>query len=63
MPLYEYTWQSCGGRFEKLIRSSSNTEQIVCPTCASAAVKRAFSTFATSGKGAEPASPACGPVG
>jgi putative FmdB family regulatory protein len=63
MPLYEYICQTCGERFEKLIRSSSNSEQIVCPSCASAAIKRALSTFATSGNSAEPAASACGPVG
>lgn len=62
MPLYEYICQRCGERFEKLIRSTTTPIEIVCPSCASAAVKRALSTFATSG-GAEPASPAYGPVG
>jgi putative FmdB family regulatory protein len=59
MPLYEYVCQSCGERFEKLVRNTTNSVEIICPSCASAAVKRALSTFATSG-GAESASPACG---
>ena len=63
MPLYEYVCQSCGERFEKLIRSTITPPEIVCPSCASAAVKRALSTFATSGGGIESANPACGPVG
>ena len=60
MPLYEYVCQSCGERFEKLVRSTTNTTEIICPSCASVTVKRALSTFATSGGGAESASPACG---
>ena len=64
MPLYEYTCQSCGTRFEKLVRSATTPAAIVCPQCASAAVQRAFSTFATSGGGGtESSAPACGPVG
>jgi hypothetical protein len=36
---------------------------VICPNCASDAVRRALSTFATSGVTAGHASPACGPVG
>ncbi|MBK9714792.1 MAG: zinc ribbon domain-containing protein [Kouleothrix sp.] len=63
MPLYEYVCQSCGERFEKLIRSIIAPPEIVCPSCASVAVKRALSTFATRGGDADRAAPACGPVG
>ena len=63
MPLYEYICQTCGERFEKLIRGDASAQPIVCPSCASAAIKRALSTFATSGNSAEPAASACGPVG
>jgi putative FmdB family regulatory protein len=63
MPLYEYICQTCGERFEKLIRGDTNGTQIVCPSCASAAVRRAFSIFVTKGGSAEHSTPACGPVG
>jgi putative FmdB family regulatory protein len=63
MPLYEYICQTCDERFEKLIRGDTRAQQIVCPSCASAAIKRALSTFATSGSSAAPATPTCGPVG
>lgn len=62
MPLYEYTCEDCGERFERLIRSAASTNAIVCPRCTSIAVRRAFSTFATSG-GAGQGDQACGPVG
>ena len=63
MPLYEYICQTCGERFEKLIRGDARAQQIVCPSCASAAITRALSTFATGGSSAAPTPPACGPVG
>jgi putative FmdB family regulatory protein len=63
MPLYEYICQTCGARFEKLIRGDTNGARIVCPSCASAAITRALSTFATSSGGSEHSTPACGPVG
>lgn len=63
MPLYEYRCQLCGERFEKLIRSSTTPSQVVCPTCASAAVERAFSTFATAGGAPKIAETACAPAG
>lgn len=65
MPLYEYTCQNCGARFEKLVRISATPTAVVCPSCASAAVQRAFSTFATSASAsvAETSAPGCGPLG
>jgi putative FmdB family regulatory protein len=63
MPLYEYICQGCGERFEKLIRDDASAQSIVCPSCASAAIKRALSTFATSDSSAAPVASACGPVG
>ncbi|MFN8480860.1 MAG: zinc ribbon domain-containing protein [Kouleothrix sp.] len=64
MPLYEYTCQACGEHFEKLVRSMSSADQVVCPRCASMSVKRALSLFATGGSsGTDSTAPACGPVG
>lgn len=63
MPLYVYVCQTCSKRFEKLVRSTTSAAEIVCPSCASAAVKRAVSTFPTSGGGSEHFTPVCGPVG
>ncbi len=65
MPLYEYVCQHCGERFEKLVRSATSSPQILCPGCASEAVQRIVSTFATNGSDSNSgyAPPACGPVG
>jgi putative FmdB family regulatory protein len=63
MPLYEYLCKECGERFEKLVRMSDDPRAIPCPSCASAAVERALSTFATGGAQRTAAAPSCGPVG
>jgi len=55
MPLYEYRCQSCGTRFERLVRSTAPTATagddraqapLVCPKCADSKVERLLSTFA-----------------
>ncbi len=48
MPIYEYVCQSCGTKFEKLVRGMSSTEPIECPECNSQKVKKAFSVFGLS---------------
>ena len=56
MPIYEYTCQSCDKRFEKLVRSMSGKEKIVCPECGSGKTVREMSVFA----GSSGQQPACG---
>jgi putative FmdB family regulatory protein len=54
MPIYEYQCESCGERFDKLIRSISQVPpEIVCPACQSADVQRLISAPAihTAGEG------------
>ena len=46
MPIYEYTCQGCGGRFEQLQRSMSDETKPKCPTCGSPKTARALSVFA-----------------
>ena len=44
MPIYEYECTVCGERFDKLIRSMSQTPpEIVCPACQSTEVERLIS--------------------
>jgi putative FmdB family regulatory protein len=47
MPLYEYRCSDCETSFEKLVRSW--TEEVSCPSCASALVEKQLSTFAFAG--------------
>jgi putative FmdB family regulatory protein len=49
MPVYEFTCNACGERFEELFRSRSERRRMACPTCHSRQVRKLFSTFALSG--------------
>jgi len=48
MPIFEYRCGSCGKDFEKLVFGS---QEVRCPECDSAEVKKKFSTFGLSGVG------------
>jgi putative FmdB family regulatory protein len=50
MPLYEYSCDDCGERFE-LIRRASDEEPVICPECGAPASKL-LSGFAVGGGGA-----------
>ncbi len=65
MPLYEYECPDCRSKFEKLVRSMTAANDVVCPTCGRPA-KRLISVFASIGgslasAGASAAS--CAPTG
>ncbi|MBU5637287.1 zinc ribbon domain-containing protein [Geomonas sp. Red69] len=45
MPIFEYVCNDCGTRFEKLQKGGA-ADECGCPTCGSAKVKKAMSTFA-----------------
>ena len=49
MPLYEYRCERCEEKFEEL-RSLSNTEPVLCPSCGAPAEKL-FSSFSMGGGG------------
>ena len=51
MPLYEFDCLDCGQSFEKLVRSATAVQEVVCPTCGQAHVQKKLSTFATTVKG------------
>ena len=58
MPVYEYTCEECGERFELFLRSPSQQANAVCPQCGTHSVKKAVSLF---GVGAASSSSASGP--
>lgn len=62
MPIFEYTCQSCGHRFEYLTRADRDA---TCPVCDSASLNKQLSTFAVHGAGADRSSAfdAPGPCG
>ena len=67
MPIYEYSCQQCGQRFEQLVRSMSSADKFKCPKCGSAKTARALSVFAVGAEGAKATSgddaPMCGRCG
>ncbi len=56
MPIYEYLCNDCGVKFEKLVMRQA--QQIVCPGCSGAEVKRLISAcnFGSSDGSVQPAS-------
>jgi putative FmdB family regulatory protein len=61
MPIYEYSCQDCGTKFEKLVRRSG--DEIACPACGQNHLKTELSTFAAHAQGAAKQSnemPRCG---
>jgi putative FmdB family regulatory protein len=51
MPIYEYKCQDCGTKFEKLVRRSSETAELNCPSCGKKHLNQEFSTFAAHANG------------
>jgi len=49
MPIYEFECQSCGHRFEELLKISQSGEKPLCPKCESPNTKKAISGFGTAG--------------
>jgi putative FmdB family regulatory protein len=49
MPIFEYTCQSCGRRFEHLTRAGHDA---ACPACDGTALVKHLSTFAVRANGA-----------
>jgi putative FmdB family regulatory protein len=48
MPIYEYLCESCGNKFEKLMRRSDaeSGANAACPSCGKQELKQEYSTFA-----------------
>jgi len=49
MPIYEYACESCGSKFEKLVRRSEDVLDSGCPSCGQKHLKQEYSTFAARG--------------
>lgn len=59
MPIFEYKCESCGTRFEKLLRRSEERESVACPDCASRELSQQYSTFAARANGSASEMPSC----
>ena len=46
MPIYEYRCDSCGDKFEKLVRRSEDVIEAGCPSCGQKHLQQEYSTFA-----------------
>jgi len=46
MPLYEYVCNDCDTRFDTLVPSFRQADQVTCAQCSSGSVRRLVSTFA-----------------
>jgi putative FmdB family regulatory protein len=55
MPIFEYLCDDCGNRFEKLLRRSSDTSALECPSCGEKHLTQQLSTFAAHANGASKA--------
>ena len=62
MPIYEYKCESCGTKFEKLVRRNAEAAELGCPSCGDKHLNQEFSTFAShanGGIGAGAEAPSC----
>ncbi|MGD1071664.1 MAG: zinc ribbon domain-containing protein [Bryobacteraceae bacterium] len=55
MPIYEYACESCGNKFEKLVRRSEDVLESGCPSCGQKHLKQEYSTFAARASAGNPA--------
>lgn len=49
MPIYEYRCQSCGDKFERLVRRATDVLESGCPSCGEKHLEQQYSTFAAPG--------------
>jgi putative FmdB family regulatory protein len=61
MPIFEYKCESCGTKFEKLLRRSDDLSALQCPDCGERHLSQQMSTFAAraNGSNASAEMPSC----
>jgi putative FmdB family regulatory protein len=61
MPIFEYLCDDCGTKFEKLLRRSAESNDLLCPSCSSKHLTQQLSTFAAhaAGPSSQPSMPSC----
>jgi putative FmdB family regulatory protein len=63
MPIFEYSCDDCGSKFEKLVRRSADADAVRCPSCGQDHLTTQYSTFAARSGASKNASPAMGDCG
>lgn len=53
MPIYEYLCESCGDKFEKLVRRTEDALEAGCPSCGEKHLAQQYCTFAARGGSSE----------
>jgi putative FmdB family regulatory protein len=51
MPIFEYSCDDCGTKFEKLVRRSNEADAVRCPSCGDDHLTTQYSTFAAQTNG------------
>ena len=61
MPIFEYSCDDCGTKFEQLVRRTADADAVRCPSCGQNHLKTEYSTFAArSSAGSAKAGEDCG---
>ncbi len=59
MPLFEYRCTKCNTKFEVLHKSSIKQEEVSCPGCHSADIKKLLSNFSSAVHNSSPSEGSC----
>jgi len=60
MPIFEYSCDDCGTKFEKLLRRAVEANEVRCPSCGQEHLTTEYSTFAAHAKTAAAPQQNCG---
>jgi putative FmdB family regulatory protein len=60
MPIFEYTCDDCGTKFEKLVRRSAEASTVACPSCGQDHLKQEYSTFSAHAQAGKAEAPVAG---
>jgi putative FmdB family regulatory protein len=60
MPIFEYSCDDCGSKFEKLVRRVAEIDSVACPACGQNHLTTEYSTFAARAGASKSAAPETG---
>lgn len=59
MPIFEYKCNDCGTQYDILHKGAENADNVICPSCASRAHVKKFSSFSASVSSGTSSASAC----